>query len=58
MLSGLKPKILTLLLSAVLLCFFQYDTDFYILDKFPLAIRPFYTMPDPDNEVNNILYID
>lgn len=24
-----------------------YDTDFYILDKFPLSIRPFYTMPDP-----------
>lgn len=29
----------------------KYDTDFYILDKFPLAIRPFYTMPDPSNEV-------
>lgn len=27
----------------------KYDTDFYILDKFPLAIRPFYTMPDPKN---------
>mmetsp|Transcript_25663 Transcript_25663/g.42206 ORF Transcript_25663/g.42206 Transcript_25663/m.42206 type:complete len:547 (-) Transcript_25663:249-1889(-) len=27
----------------------KYDTDFYILDKFPLAIRPFYTMPDPHN---------
>lgn len=27
----------------------KYDTDFYILDKFPLAIRPFYTMPDPIN---------
>lgn len=26
----------------------KYDTDFYILDKFPLAIRPFYTMPDRD----------
>jgi len=25
----------------------KYDTDFYILDKFPSAIRPFYTMPDP-----------
>jgi len=32
---------------------FQYDTDFYILDKFPLAIRPFYTMPDPHNPVSN-----
>lgn len=30
----------------------KYDTDFYILDKFPLAIRPFYTMPDPNNMVN------
>jgi aspartyl-tRNA synthetase len=27
----------------------EYDTDFYILDKFPLAIRPFYTMPDPED---------
>lgn len=27
----------------------KYDTDFYILDKFPLAIRPFYTMPDPND---------
>lgn len=29
----------------------KYNTDFYILDKFPLAIRPFYTMPDPENPV-------
>ncbi|CAL7933364.1 unnamed protein product [Xylocopa violacea] len=27
----------------------RYDTDFYILDKYPLAVRPFYTMPDPNN---------
>lgn len=27
----------------------KYNTDFYILDKFPLAVRPFYTMPDPNN---------
>ena len=27
----------------------KYDTDFYILDKFPLAVRPFYTMPDAEN---------
>jgi len=27
----------------------KYDTDFYMLDKYPLAVRPFYTMPDPDN---------
>jgi len=25
----------------------KYDTDFYILDKFPSAVRPFYTMHDP-----------
>ena len=31
----------------------KYDTDFYILDKFPLAVRPFYTMPDPSNKVIN-----
>ncbi|XP_069119964.1 aspartate--tRNA ligase, cytoplasmic-like isoform X1 [Argopecten irradians] len=28
----------------------KYDTDFYILDKFPLAVRPFYTMPDPHSK--------
>ncbi|KAI9295772.1 aspartyl-tRNA synthetase [Neoconidiobolus thromboides FSU 785] len=28
----------------------KYDTDFFILDKFPLNIRPFYTMPDPNNK--------
>lgn len=28
----------------------KYKTDFYVLDKFPLAVRPFYTMPDPDNK--------
>jgi len=27
----------------------KYHTDFYILDKYPLAVRPFYTMPDPEN---------
>ncbi|CAF1458464.1 unnamed protein product [Rotaria sordida] len=27
----------------------KYHTDFYILDKYPLAVRPFYTMPDPIN---------
>lgn len=32
----------------------KYDTDFYILDKYPLAVRPFYTMPDPkDNKYSN-----
>ncbi|KAL1971059.1 hypothetical protein VTN77DRAFT_10 [Rasamsonia byssochlamydoides] len=27
----------------------KYDTDFYVLDKFPTAVRPFYTKPDPEN---------
>lgn len=27
----------------------KYDTDYYILDKFPIALRPFYTMPDPQD---------
>lgn len=25
----------------------KYHTDYYILDKFPAAARPFYAMPDP-----------
>jgi len=25
----------------------KYNTDFFMLDKFPLEVRPFYTMPDP-----------
>ncbi|CAL6001181.1 Aspartyl-tRNA_synthetase [Hexamita inflata] len=27
----------------------KFHTDFYILDKFPGSIRPFYTMPDVDD---------
>ncbi|XP_063727769.1 aspartate--tRNA ligase, cytoplasmic-like [Symsagittifera roscoffensis] len=27
----------------------KYDTDFFILDKYPLEVRPFYTMPDPNS---------
>jgi len=27
----------------------KFDTDFYIMDKYPLEVRPFYTMPDPHN---------
>ena len=27
----------------------KYKTDYYILDKFPAAARPFYTMPDPED---------
>lgn len=28
----------------------KYGTDFYIMDKYPLSARPFYTMPDPANK--------
>ncbi|XP_072397071.1 aspartate--tRNA ligase, cytoplasmic [Diabrotica undecimpunctata] len=34
----------------------KYDTDFYILDKYPLAVRPFYTMPDPQNPKSSNSY--
>jgi len=27
----------------------RYGTDFYISDRFPLCLRPFYTMPAPDD---------
>ncbi|KAL8864993.1 MAG: hypothetical protein Q9174_007132, partial [Haloplaca sp. 1 TL-2023] len=27
----------------------KHDTDFYTIDKYPSAVRPFYTMPDPSN---------
>ena len=29
----------------------KYDTDYFIVDKFPMDLRPFYTMPDPNNPV-------
>ena len=29
----------------------KYGADYYILDKFPLDARPFYTMPDHDDDV-------
>jgi aspartyl-tRNA synthetase len=31
----------------------KYKTDYFILDKFPLAIRPFYTMPDAEDPVSS-----
>merc|ERR1719367_2359080 len=34
----------------------KYETDFYILDKYPLAVRPFYTMPDPNNTMYSNSY--
>eukprot|EP00980_Cylindrotheca_fusiformis_P022248 scaffold9153_cov121-Cylindrotheca_fusiformis.AAC.12 len=27
----------------------KYDTDFFFMDKYPLSVRPFYTMPCPEN---------
>ncbi|KAF2839078.1 aspartyl-tRNA synthetase [Patellaria atrata CBS 101060] len=33
----------------------KYDSDFYILDQFPLAIRPFYTMPSSQNQTSSSL---
>ena len=27
----------------------KYGTDFFFMDKYPLAVRPFYTMPCPEN---------
>ena len=35
----------------------KYDTDFYMLDKYPLAVRPFYTMPEPVHPVIKTLTI-
>jgi len=32
----------------------KYDIDYYIIDKFPAELRPFYTMPDPkDAKLSN-----
>ena len=30
----------------------KYNTDFYVLDQYPLAIRPFYTMPSASTQSN------
>ena len=27
----------------------KYETDFFFMDKYPLSVRPFYTMPCPEN---------
>lgn len=34
----------------------KYDVDYYIIDKFPSSLRPFYTMPDPNNPVSLNVY--
>lgn len=32
----------------------KYGTDFFFMDKYPLSVRPFYTMPDPaDPKLSN-----
>ncbi|KAI0043211.1 aspartyl-tRNA synthetase [Auriscalpium vulgare] len=32
----------------------KYETDYFIIDKFPAELRPFYTMPDPEHpELSN-----
>lgn len=31
----------------------KYNSDFYVLDQYPLAIRPFYTMPSAANASKN-----
>lgn len=28
----------------------KYNADFFILDQYPLKIRPFYTMPSSDKQ--------
>ena len=35
----------------------KYGCDYYILDKFPLEVRPFYTMPDPENPVRALSFV-
>lgn len=32
----------------------KYNTDYFIIDKFPMALRPFYTMPDPEDPVRPV----
>lgn len=27
----------------------KYGTDFFMMDKYPLEVRPFYSMPCPSN---------
>lgn len=34
----------------------KYGTDFYMMDKYPLNVRPFYTMPSPDDPTTSNSY--
>ena len=46
--STLNEKLLGRIISA------KYDVDFYIIDKFPVSARPFYTMENAeDSKVSN-----
>jgi aspartyl/asparaginyl-tRNA synthetase len=41
-------------LTAILRTSALHEQDFYVIDKFPSYVRPFYTMPDPTNpELSN-----
>lgn len=54
MIPGSSPS--SPLLPYSLLTVLQYGSDFYTLDQFPQALRPFYTMPtstDKDNQSSN-----
>jgi aspartyl-tRNA synthetase len=33
----------------------KYETDYFIIDKFPMELRPFYTMPDAEDPVRSDL---
>ncbi len=32
----------------------KYGTDFYMMIRYPSAVRPFYTMPAPDDHVGGM----
>jgi aspartyl/asparaginyl-tRNA synthetase len=34
----------------------KYHTDYYIVDRFPAAARPFYTIPDPEDPKTTISF--
>lgn len=34
----------------------KYGTDFYMLVGYPMAARPFYTMPDPEDDRYTLSY--
>lgn len=36
----------------------RYGTDFFMMDKYPSSVRPFYTMPDADDPVRRARTVD